>query len=322
MDRSRHFGDGRGFTLNELLVVVAIIGLLVALLLPAVQASREAARRAQCANSLSQIGLAVQSYVADFGVFPAGRGGLNHSPHVAILPALDQGVLYNSINWSLPLSGRIQNATFRGTGVGVFSCPSDTSAADVASTNYAASVGDAYSRLGKSPSNGLFLAQEDGRSYHVRPADITDGMSQTAAISEWLIGSKRVEDRRRSVYSRPTGSKLPAWDPILFRERCLSLERMKFRPGATQAKGRNWKHAQWLLSLYDHFLPPNSPSCINSVNSIEVNGAATAASNHPGGVHVAFGDGHVRFIRESVSLPIWRAMGTRNRGEVISADRY
>ncbi len=312
----------RGFTLIEVLVVIAIIGLTVALILPAVQAARETARRARCSNNLKQIGIALQGYVAGFGIFPAGRGGKLHSPHVAILPWLEQGALYNSFNWSEPPSGgSLSNLTSRTTRVAGFICPSDGFSPDMAATNYAANLGDAYSSSTPIPSGGLFVAPGPGtifRSLHVGPADVSDGMSQTAAMSEWLIGSKHVEDRRRSVYSLPNGSHGPELDRTLFATRCLSLEGMAPNPLSPIAKGQYWSQPQWLFSLYDHFLPPNAPSCIYNRDSPDLIGAGTAASNHPHGVNVVFADGHVRFVRDGVALATWRALGTRNGGETVA----
>ena len=90
-----------GFTVIEVLVVVSIIGLLLALLLPAVQASREAARKATCVNNLHQLGLALNNYLTATGTFPLGHGSRGFSPHVATLPYLELTNLYNGINLSL-----------------------------------------------------------------------------------------------------------------------------------------------------------------------------------------------------------------------------
>ena len=119
-----------GFTLIEVLVVVSIIGLLIALLLPAVQSAREAARRAQCVNNLKQIGLAVQNYVdgngslSPTGAGPTGANVNNFSMAARILPFMEQQALYNALNQFWQYNHAI-NATATGTNISAFLCPSD-----------------------------------------------------------------------------------------------------------------------------------------------------------------------------------------------------
>jgi prepilin-type N-terminal cleavage/methylation domain-containing protein len=134
-----------GFTLIELLVVIAIIAVLIALLLPAVQSAREAARRAQCINNMKQMGLALANYEAATGAYPqaycqvgfsdpknqcgtANDGGWgNWSPHAYLLPYMDGGPVYNSINFSISAADNLDNATQAtaiSTRVASFLCPS------------------------------------------------------------------------------------------------------------------------------------------------------------------------------------------------------
>ncbi len=128
----------RGFTLIELLVVISIIGVLVALLLPAVQAAREAARRAQCVNNLKQIGLALFNYESANGVFPPGyidaQNNPNFTPDLDMgqgwgwaaqsLPFQEQQPLYSAINFSLGIRSA-SNSTAVVTSLNVYQCPSD-----------------------------------------------------------------------------------------------------------------------------------------------------------------------------------------------------
>ena len=128
----------RGFTLIELLVVISIIGVLISLLLPAVQSAREAARRAQCVNNLKQIGIALFNYENSVGAFPPGyidyQNNPNNTPDLDMgagwgwaamsLPFLEQQPLYNAINFNLAITSP-SNSTAVVTSLTVFQCPSD-----------------------------------------------------------------------------------------------------------------------------------------------------------------------------------------------------
>ncbi len=119
----------RGFTLIELLVVIAIIGVLIGLLLPAVQAAREAARRAQCVNNLKQIGLGIHNYISTYAdTLPWGAGawgGNEWSTHTMLLPFIEQGAIYNAINftWGQRVTAMNTSATY--SVITTFLCPSD-----------------------------------------------------------------------------------------------------------------------------------------------------------------------------------------------------
>jgi prepilin-type N-terminal cleavage/methylation domain-containing protein/prepilin-type processing-associated H-X9-DG protein len=180
---------GRGFTLIELLVVIAIIAVLIALLLPAVQSAREAARRAQCANNLHQLGLALHNYHSTHDVFPeiyelpyqvAGCGQNGQiattwglwSPQSKLLPYLEQMPLYNAINFGAvnryTQCGAMINHSLSATRISTFLCPSSplaTGTIDCLSlykdggNNYFASTGASLAFQfydGQGPPNGLF----------------------------------------------------------------------------------------------------------------------------------------------------------------------
>ncbi len=296
----------KAFTLIEVLVVITIIGLLVALLLPAVQSAREAARRVQCANNLKQIGLALSVYTTTFGVLPAGQGGKGQSVHVALLPYLDQRPLYASFNLDVGMDDEI-NYTAISTRVSTFLCPSDpVSQRQFAPTNYAGNAGSGYY---SQQFDGLFSDSPDHHGF-VSPADITDGLSATAAVSEWLIGSWSVKDSRREFY-RPDTT-----EPERFVTACRAAS--NGRPQATKLKGSRWHIGLWTNTLYDHALPINSANCLWPVIEADFMGSASAGGLHPGGANVLMADGHVRFVSEGIEPTVWRAFGTRDGGEIVS----
>jgi prepilin-type N-terminal cleavage/methylation domain-containing protein/prepilin-type processing-associated H-X9-DG protein len=291
--------SSRGFTMIEVLVVLAIISLLVALLLPAVQMAREAARRTQCVASLHQIGVAFNHNVSRSGHTP-GR-------LASMLNQLEQTALAGG-----PIdttAATPAGETARATRIAVFLCPSDTGIpGQPGGTNYAGNGGVGFTPAGRLR-NGAFGASVN---------DFADGLSQTVAVSEWLRGNgdPLVRDPRRSVFVTPDKLIKPT-DLTPFSSECHALDPQTAQL-STLGKGLDWTRNGFGYSLYNHVLGINDHTCTNG--GLVEQGAWTAGSAHPGGANALYSDGHVTFVKDSMALPVWRAVGTRNGGETVSGD--
>ncbi len=350
------------FTLVELLVVIAVIGILIALLLPAVQAAREAARRMQCKNNLKQLGLSLLNHHDTYGYFPvsqtasgAGTGGNCqagfYSWQTRVLPFLEEQSLHDSIDFSInmsdacgsgaPISASHPNAAAASEVVDSLLCPSDGATggnavvmgqANPASDNYAANAGwpvMASGFNGERPTpgkyNGFISLTNPGKraNWHsagpVRIRHVTDGLSQTAAVAERLIqtaGSLAEVDA--------SDVKLQSFHITSSAARTLPAMAAAGAPGATHPDGREsaFIGRAWISGwsptgpTYMHLMKPNSNNC--HFESADENGnvAITPSSNHPGGVNVLMGDGHVHFVEDSVEPETWWAMGSRNGGDL------
>ncbi len=302
--------DRLAFTLIEVLVVLAVIGILVALLLPAVQAAREAARRTQCTNNLKQYGIGIHNYAATNTLLPLGYDDkLFYSIHVALLPYMDQPALFNSINFSVSsMQGENDiNTTAYQVSLSTLNCPSDP-LPQRGMTNYAGCIGDGVASLGNL---GLFNFRPTGFR------DVRDGLSTTAAMSEFLVGREDQAERLRTTYI-PADSTVH--DNDSFAARCASLDGMA--PNLGMIKGRIWYFGSTDHTLYNHFLSINKPSCRNTPPPGGANAAITSTSNHPNGAICLFVDGHARFVRDSVGDVVWRALGTAAGGELVSSDAF
>lgn len=303
----------RGLTLIELLVVVTVVGILIALLVPAVMMAREAARRTRCANNMRQLGLAMQSYTAAFGVFPDGGNG--YSLHAMLLPYLEEKNIYDSINFQIMAglgSPNSPNHTVSIMNLQVLLCPSDLDSLASkrgGATSYAGSWGF-DDRRGQD--NGVFSHLS---SQPVGPADVTDGMSGTVAMAEWVMGplSLQVRDRKATIFETPDALLGPAalgrfsWE-------CRNIDAMTARINNND-KGREYLVGGYYHTNYNHNLSINAPSCMTE-GHVQF-GAYSAGSRHPSGAHALFADGHGRFLPEGIDQDVWRALGTRSSGDLV-----
>jgi prepilin-type processing-associated H-X9-DG protein len=328
--------------LIELLVVIAIIAVLIALLLPAVQAAREAARRMQCVNNLKQIGLAMHNYVDSRGAFPIGQGPdpvnmwNGWSSLAMMLPQLEQSSVFNSLNFSIPGGSdpaTPQNTTGIYTKITTFLCPSDVDrlSSPAGHNNYAGNTG-ATPKTNDDAQTGVICgsvmigAGPYWNSTTVRPQDVVDGLSQTAAFSERVKGIGLNNDGQAADNLNPPGSilrvsSLPMNAGGAYAA-CLAAN--PHAPGATMSSlysfGSFWNNGTMYGTRYNHVMPPNSWSC--TIMNTDNDGAHTAGSRHPGVVNVLLADGSTRAVKQTINPNVWRAIGTRAGGEVVSADDY
>ncbi len=291
-------------TLIELLVVIAIIGILVGLLLPAVQKVREAAARLQCANNLKQIGLACHSYHDEHHCLPPGY--LATTPYPAttpgwgwgafLLPYLEQSNLWLKINFKLPLEQQpvIQSL------IPYYVCPADATPVPfpitdesfsvlclAAPSSYAACVGDDNSEVEAATGNGVFY-----RNSKTRFHDIHDGLSQTV-----LIGDRAWDDTHGTWAGAPNGGIV--------------------RPGIHNPWQATSAPAAVFVLVHNNYI---------NIRTDADGGLDDFSSFHPGGANILFADGSVHFLgsitSDSPARHAFWALGTRNGGEIIQDFDY
>jgi prepilin-type N-terminal cleavage/methylation domain-containing protein/prepilin-type processing-associated H-X9-DG protein len=339
-----------GFTLIELLVVIAIIAVLIALLLPAVQAAREAARRAQCVNNFKQLGLAMHNYHDVNTGFPIGRMGLGYSyaPQrdqrrtwaFSILPYFEQNAMFNALNFNWQFY-EPPNTTIIRMSLTSFQCPSDIPSIQEPDTpyprgkgNFAASWGNTHfgqddARLiapngawgwpnpwntGPLKLQGLppgvtnlpYLQSAFKGNVSRNLSEFTDGTSNSILCAEVIMGYNAAGgtayDHRGDIFNddlncagfntyTPPNSKIP--DAL---------------GGTGGTYGTPW---------CSYGQGPNVPPCGPGSPTFNA-----ARSRHAGGVNMLAGDGSVKFIKDSINLAVWRAMGSISAGEVVSSDSY
>ena len=322
------FSRPSGYTLVEILVVIAVSSLMAGLLLPAVQSVRASARRVECANHLRQLGLGVNDYVGVFGIYPPSSGSSRiryelhqFSVYTQLLPYLDRTVEYHAINFEVPAwdfylfdhaRGSYQaNRTVMSATLDVLLCPSDGGWGGLGWTghaNYRANLGTSLHDRPSPTEAGPFAVYEI-----CRPASIHDGLSQTVAFSEKLrggLGTTEYQSARDALFPQ-----------YLVPDAGETIRLCRFQKSSTPQSfgegGLIWFVGTLTQTNYNHFLGPNSsaPDCI--VGGGYPMGALAARSLHPGGVSCGYLDGSVRFTRDTVSLATWQALGTRAGNEIL-----
>jgi prepilin-type N-terminal cleavage/methylation domain-containing protein len=271
-----------GFTLVELLVVLAIIGVLVSLLLPAVQMVREAARKTQCQNNLKQLSLALHNYQSAHRVIPLAMYEKDDAPFAwtwgtMTLPFVEQSNLYQSFDLGQsPISDK--NVELLSVPLTVFRCPSEK-APRHASFLDPVSFTELEVTIDNYGYNWEIDSFENGR--HCRFQDVLDGLSNTALQAETVYSSRSVDEVGTLVGS-PSAS-------------CAGLGLQGFADTYV---------ALPIVIVWGGALPIDAP--INN----------TLASHHQGGAYLSLFDGSVRFLSASASPEVTGALSTLNGGEV------
>ena len=309
------------FTLVELLVVIAIIGTLVGLLLPAVQAAREAARRSNCGNKLRQMGIALHNRHDAAGSFPPGSGTVGtrfgvagewQSFHHWILPALEETAYYNVVasNWARTnpwVNGDTTNwpASLQ-IGIPAFLCPSDGrggvtktngNTPQLPISNYLgifSGLNDGESDSDPQGKRAVFMYRADRKT---KLKDILDGSSKTMMLAEYLTAGPNSGVRGCFYTSRAGGR------PI----------HVQNTPN-NSTPDRLYNNANFCGSGSNANLPDENAPCVGDSGNTSF---ATSRSYHPGGVQVVMADASVAFITDNVDQTVWRNLGWMDDGNTV-----
>jgi prepilin-type N-terminal cleavage/methylation domain-containing protein/prepilin-type processing-associated H-X9-DG protein len=313
----------RAFTLVELLVVISIIGMLMALLLPAVQQAREAARRLQCMNNMDNIATGVQIYVTSKGYFPGlldkvAREGNGFRPAtwlMMIFPSLEQGDVYDV--WNNPLSGAVQLGA-ASPYIPIVNCPSALNTdRSVPSTNYVANAGIGPRRSDPSPLNRADFNMGAFQPYYGNAQRAANGVftdrantTQRVSLSDFRNGSSNTLMASESLLAvnwmpgGPFDSTLPGLDAGF----CwlFATESSVTGPGDISPLAQGAAGSQVTPEMRINYEKNTLTSTDGDVQY------ARPSSLHPGGVNVMFADGHGQFLGDGIEYHIYQQLMTPN----------
>ena len=292
------------FTLIELLFVVAIIAILIALLLPAIQSAREMARRAQCTNNLLQLGIGMGNYASTHSVFPPGvvndKGPILNLPHgyhhswvVQILPFIGQDNVYRRIDLRRGVY-ESANATAVAVMISTLHCPSEFRSGP---TSYAGCHHDVDAPIADDNHGVLYL------NSRVRYDDVPDGPAYTILIGEFrMVGPSLGWASGTRSTLRNTGYPLNARDPLAApfgRPNAPFAVANSNGPTEYEAVQRLAESGQWPIELTGGF-----------------------GSNHVGTSNFLFCDGSVRSLKATIDGRVYQLLGNRDDGEPISDSSF
>jgi type II secretory pathway pseudopilin PulG len=291
------------FSLFELLVILAIIGLLLALLLPAIAKVRQAANRAKSQNNLKQLGLASHNYHDSYRVFPPGVDDNHFSAAARLLPFIEQENLFRQIDFKKPVDDQA-NAAARQTVIPIFLSPDDPLGqvkAGPGPTNYLYNAG---SKPALEDNDGIFY-----QNSKIDFAHIPDGTSNTLMIGETLKGdggTKAVDVRRQYVLLKK--------DALKDLKDEAGVQEFKDNQHIAGDRCASWMDGRFLDGTFTGSRKMNDPkpdvSCGRAGGLSGLRGLNTSTN-------IALCDGSVRAINQSVDLRVWKLLAGRNDGEPI-----